>query len=707
MPSLTPESRSLLLSHLRADQSERWQRGERVDVEYYLGEHPQLADDPEAVFALIHSELIHRLDGGEQPSLDDYLHRFPSHSDGLRRWWPQWRLIHPELCRENVSSLSTIPDAPPASARVEAWRSPPSLPGLELEGKLGEGGMGVVYRARDIRLAQPRAVKLISKGLLAGDEARDRFNREARAAARLDHEGVVRVYSLGEHEDVLYICMELLEGGNLQARLGQGPLEIRQAADLVRQLALAVQHAHDNWVLHRDLKPANVLLGSAGTAKVADFGLAKLLDVDDGLTRTGIVMGTPSYMAPEQTEGRQEQVTERTDVYALGAILYECLTGRPPFKGDTHSATLEQIKTRPPLGPCRLRPEVPAELEAICLKCLEKQPHQRPATAGELAGHLQDWLDGKPGRIRPVRGLRRLLVGMRRRPGLSVCAGLVLVAAVAAALLGYSLHPDRPLWQARARLAKGQRVELLGATGKPAWSRWRMGEKDAKTLVGPDGTFTVNGWPLTLLELLPDTGGHDHYDLHAEVRHIRSGDHGSIGIYFAGSSQGTPEAPVFSFLPVHFSDVQDAIAQWQLLPDAIQKTVPKPSGNQVLVDHCYALDRPPRRWTINFAGPELFRPAGHSGAPGEWRTIRVEVSPARMRVFWDSKLVGVVTPSRVERINQKTLDDQRRNNPNDPAVEGLTARPDLTGSVGLFLHLSYASFRNVRIEPSAAANASN
>src|SRR5581483_2016504 len=161
-----------------------------------------------------------------------------------------------------------------------------------------------------------------------------------------------------------------LEGGSLQGRLRQGPLEVRAAADLVRQLALAVQHAHDNRVLHRDLKPGNVLLAADGAPKVSDFGLAKLLDADDGLTHTGAVLGTPSYMAPEQAEGRASDIAERADVWALGAILYECLTGRPPFLGQTRSETLELVKRRPPAAPRRLRAEVPPELEAICLKCL-------------------------------------------------------------------------------------------------------------------------------------------------------------------------------------------------------------------------------------------------------------------------------------------------------------------------------------------------
>ena len=422
MPSLEPESRSWLLSRLRADQSERWQRGDQVRVEAYLGQHPDLAGDGEALMALICCEVLHRLEIGEHPTLDEYLHRFPQHADNLRRLWPVWQLAPEQVPSAGGHSTTTALEGQTAAS---SGRPPTrlSLPGLELYEQLGEGGMGVVYRARDVRLDQPRAVKIIRRGPFSGQEAQDRFNREAKAAARLDHPGVVRVYALGEHEGILYICMEYLEGGNLHVHLRHGPLEVRAAAELVRRLALAVQHAHEHKVLHRDLKPLNVLLTTEGVPKVADFGLAKLLDADDGLTQTGAVLGTPSYMAPEQAEGRQRDVNEQTDIYALGAILYECLTGRPPFKSDSRSETLELVKTQPPVAVRRLRAEVPAGLEAVCLKCLRKDPGQRYATAAELAAALQDWLDGKPW---SPPGARR----WRRRPLLAMLGAAVLVGAL-------------------------------------------------------------------------------------------------------------------------------------------------------------------------------------------------------------------------------------------------------------------------------------
>jgi hypothetical protein len=431
MSSLSPESRSQLLSQLRADLSERWHRGERVPVEYYLAQNPDLAADAEGLVALIQSEIAHRLESGERPSLEEYVRRFPQHADALRRSWPQLQITLTQAREDSALPASTINETP----CVTPFPLPPApalcLPGLELHEKLGEGGMGVVYRARDVRLDRPRAVKVIRRGPFGDGEARDRFNREAKAVARLDHAGVVRIYALGEHEGVLFICMEYLEGGSLQELLRRGPPEVRAAADLVRQLALAVQHAHENRVLHRDLKPGNVLLTAGGAPKVTDFGLAKLLDIDDDLTQTGAVLGTPSYMAPEQAEGRSGQVRECTDIWALGAILYECLTGRPPFRGETRSETVEQITKRAPVPPRRLRAEVPPELEAVCLKCLRKEPGRRYATAAALAADLQDWLDGKPTRLRPAPGWRRLARGVRRH-WLAASLAVVLAAGLGA-----------------------------------------------------------------------------------------------------------------------------------------------------------------------------------------------------------------------------------------------------------------------------------
>ena len=253
---------------------------------------------------------------------------------------------------------------------------PPSVPGYEILGELGRGGMGVVYKARQLGFNRVVALKMILSGAHAGTEERERFRTEAEAVARLQHPNIVQVHEVGEHEGRPFFSMEFCRGGGLNRKLAGTPLPPAEAARLVETLAQAVQAAHQQNVVHRDLKPANVLLAEDGTPKITDFGLARKLD-EAGQTRTGEVMGTPSYMAPEQAGGRSKEIGPAADVYALGAILYECLTGRPPFRSPTDVDTVMQVLSDDPVPPRRLQSKTPRDLETICLKCLEKQPARR------------------------------------------------------------------------------------------------------------------------------------------------------------------------------------------------------------------------------------------------------------------------------------------------------------------------------------------
>jgi tRNA A-37 threonylcarbamoyl transferase component Bud32 len=255
--------------------------------------------------------------------------------------------------------------------------------------------MGVVYKARHLKLNRLVALKMLRAGRDADAEEVARLQTEAEVVARLQHPNVVQIFEVGEWEGRPFLAMEFCPGGSLEKRLTGTPLAAREAAQLVEALARAVEAAHQARVLHRDLKPGNVLLDAQGTPKVTDFGLAKKLD-DQGHTQSGAILGTASYMAPEQASGRSKQVGPAADVYALGAILYECLTGRPPFKGDNLLETLEQVRTRHPVAPRRLQAGVPTDLEVICLKCLQKDMTARYASAGELAADLRRFLAGQP-----------------------------------------------------------------------------------------------------------------------------------------------------------------------------------------------------------------------------------------------------------------------------------------------------------------------
>jgi serine/threonine-protein kinase len=280
---------------------------------------------------------------------------------------------------------------PERAARPAA--APPQVPGYEVLGLLGSGGMGVVYKARDARLKRLVALKMMTGPHVRPQELA-RFRGEAEAVARLQHPNVVQIHEVGEHDGRPYLVLEYVAGGSLADRLGGKPQPADEAARLVRTLALAVHAAHQHGVVHRDLKPANVLLAEDGTPKVTDFGLAKRLD-EAGQTQTGAVLGTPSYMAPEQALGDSRGIGPHTDVHALGAVLYELLTGRPPFEGATLLETLDQVRTLEPRPPARLRPDVPRDLDTICRKCLEKEPTRRYPSALALADDLGRYLGGE------------------------------------------------------------------------------------------------------------------------------------------------------------------------------------------------------------------------------------------------------------------------------------------------------------------------
>jgi eukaryotic-like serine/threonine-protein kinase len=270
----------------------------------------------------------------------------------------------------------------------------PQVPGYEVLGLLGSGGMGVVYKARDVRLKRLVALKMILTGPHARPQELARFRGEAEAVARLQHPNVVQIYEVGEHDGRPYLALEYVAGGSLAERLGGKPQPADEAARLVQALALAVHAAHERGIVHRDLKPANVLVAEDGTPKVSDFGLAKRLG-EAGQTQTGAVLGTPSYMAPEQALGDSRCIGPHTDVHALGALLYELLTGRPPFEGATLFETLEQVREHEPLPPGRLRPDLPRDLDTICRKCLEKEPARRYPSARALADDLGRYLGGE------------------------------------------------------------------------------------------------------------------------------------------------------------------------------------------------------------------------------------------------------------------------------------------------------------------------
>jgi tRNA A-37 threonylcarbamoyl transferase component Bud32 len=365
--------------------------------------------------------------GSERPRWDDPDRRTMSiHAERLHLG------AAPGSMRGKDRSRATRPlDAdPPRVTGLAGW---PAVAGFEILEELGRGGMGVVYKARQNNLSRLVALKMVLAGAHAGPDALARFHKEAQAVASLQHPDIVQIHDVGQVGGLPYISLEFIDGGSLDRRIEGRPQEPMQAARTIRILARAIHAAHLRGIIHRDLKPANILLTADGRPKITDFGLARRLGDDSDQTRTGTIVGTPDYMAPEQALGQAHDAGPLADQHALGAILYELLTGRPPFRGATAHDTIEQVRTQEPVPPKRLQPKVPRDLETICLKCLQKEPHRRYPSADALADDLDRFLDGRTIRARPVSAVALLGHWCRRNPRVAVLAAAVLVLVVTVA----------------------------------------------------------------------------------------------------------------------------------------------------------------------------------------------------------------------------------------------------------------------------------
>jgi serine/threonine-protein kinase len=661
----------------------RLRAGEDARVETFLDSHPTLADDPDRATDLIVAEFRLRRELGQRPDPADWLARFPRWRGRLARRFEA--LAAPEATASLVDpAAQTTPQEAPGRAESPG-DGEPALGRHEVFEEIGRGAMGVVYRARDPVLGRPVALKTIRvpQGMMEDPEAVKRFCREAQAAARLRHPHIVPVHGMGRHDGRPCFSMALITGGSLAGRMDEVRRDLRGAVALVEKVARAVHYAHEQGVIHRDLKPANILLDERGEPLVGDFGLAKFLDGPDGLSSPGQRLGTPAYMAPEQAAGHTWKVSPRSDVWALGVILFELLTGERPFRGPSGEAVFQQVLAAAPRPPRAVRPAVPRALEAVALRCLEREPSRRYPTAAALADDLARWLRGEA--VRPHPGSRRRLLERAAGVGLAATAALLVLASLLAFARPPAAEPDRAGEADERDLAEGRAVELIGDAGPPRWQRWAVGGGVVLPTDDGDGAFSWEAFSPSALELVRDPCR--GYRLSAEVRHENTERIGEVGLFAALSRQPVAGGAQCFCLTLTFDDFQEADRDPDGQPCSIAvltlRRFHEPDGESVAQEVC----RKP------------FTPAAVAD-PGTrpWRRLAIEVRPDDVRAFWKGERFAQVARADLDKrfqtlrrrvVDGRVVDDCPGCEPRFTPREGL----------GLYVARGKAAFRRVVVEP--------
>lgn len=420
-------------------QQEQWGKGNRVSIEQAMRRFD--VTDHEVLLDLIYSEVLLREDSGESVSQQEYVERFPSIEEKICRQF----LVHRSLVddpttldgdTETHREEITVADergASPAGVKKPVSESLPQIPGFSIQSIAGRGGSGVAYRALDLKLNRMVAIKLLHRTSAYEKNDARLLMREAESSAALLHPNIVPIFQVGEVDEQPFLVMEFIDGGSLADRLREGPLPVNEAVNIATQVANAIAYAHRSGLIHRDLKPGNILINSQGKPVVCDFGLARRLDSSETVHATGDVLGTPAYMPPEQARG--ERVDERADVYAIGAVLYESLTGRPPFQAATAWEILHQVMTDDVPLARQLNSALPKDLETICQRCLEKNALRRYSSASEVFDELERFRSGKPILARPLGRIARLVKWTRRNPAIATAVAISFVSLLAITLI--------------------------------------------------------------------------------------------------------------------------------------------------------------------------------------------------------------------------------------------------------------------------------
>jgi serine/threonine-protein kinase len=604
--------------------------------------------------------------------------------------------------RRGDSAVSLVPSTVGEGRLCEGPTHPrPAFPrhiaGYEILGILGRGGMGVVYKARHPTLGIDVALKTMHFEADAAGLA-DRFLREAQAVVRLNHPNIVRLYEAGQAEGGHYFTMACVAGGTLYQRRQEFTGDARRVAALLEKVARGVEHAHERGIIHRDLKPGNILLDEHGEPLVSDFGLAKFLREVSETTASGVVLGTAAYMAPEQAAGHNRRVGPHSDVWALGVILYELLTGRKPFPGQELVQTLHDIQTHEPPRPSSVNRRLNRALETIVLKCLQKDPGKRYPSAGPLADDLGRWLRGEPILARPEPWPARAWHKLQRRPWRQTSLLTAAVLAAVVVTLAFQAPPPAPerardpdpahtplrtgvvqdrdaaLRHLQASLARGEEVQLLDGAGMPKWSRWLLGQESLKPVSGKQQAFAVHTLVPTLLELMPDPFC-EHYEFQAKVQQTDGFEEGTVGLFCGYSQQPIGVAKHHFVMAWHFSEVGVERGWVKLhLFDLVESQ-----------DGTLGVARKGLPVSKEF-------PAA-SALPGPWHLLTVVVGPQKWVVKWDGTSVGEVPRSAVESRTKSWIKGLKL----VPAVPPPAFQP--REPLGLLVWRGAASFAEVTIKP--------